>query len=43
MAEAGNTHDKPENLAQAFLVTLVSNNTEQQSANKCRNPKQIPK
>lgn len=23
MAEAGSTHDKPENLAQALLVTLV--------------------
>lgn len=43
MAEEGNTHDKPENLAQAFLVTPVGNNREQQSANKHRNPKQIPK
>lgn len=43
MAEAGNTHDKPENLAQALLLILVSNNREQQSANKHRNTKQIPK
>lgn len=43
MAEAGNTRDKPENLAQALLLILVSNNREQQSANKHRNTKQIPK
>lgn len=43
MAEAGNTHDKPENLAQALLLILVRNNREQQSANKLRNAKQIPK
>lgn len=43
MAEAGNTHDKPENLAQALLLILVRNNREQQSANKLRNAKEIPK